>query len=265
MKHLPNSSNIIKHTSGEYPLILKQFLLLTVLFISSLLTSLKAESLNLVTVDFPPYSFSTRTEIKGIEVDIIKRAMEIAGISYTLELMPFPRALHAVETMKKDFIFNFYQTPERLKKFDYTTMIVENPLVLFVKKNSSITFTGNIEELGDYTIGVMIGYTYSPVFDKKRHFLRIEEASSHENNFQKLAAGRIDIYIAEKTVGKHVIQQLQLQNEIKNLSVPLIVQNGYMGISKNNPNRKLIGRINAAIQKMRASGEIAAIFAKYLQ
>lgn len=233
----------------------------------SVISARSQEIVKLSTVDFPPYSYSEGQVIKGIEVDIVKKIFDNQGIKYNIELVPFPRALNSVEAGERDFIFNFYKNPDRLKIFDYSDPILENPLVLFVKKDKNIVFTGKIDELKNYNIGTMLGYTYSPEFDKarKEKTLKTEEVSGHEPNFQKLAAGRIDIYIVERSVGLYIIKKLGLQKEFKYLNVPLKVQQGYMGISKKNPKKALLVKINAGLQALKASGEYQKIFDKYLK
>lgn len=225
------------------------------------------EIVKLSTVDFPPYSYSEGQIIKGIEVDIVKKIFDDQGIKYVIELVPFPRALKSVEDGERDFIFNFYKNPDRLTKFDYSDPILENPLVLFVKKDKNVAFTGRIEELKGYNIGTMLGYTYSPEFDKarKEKFIKTEEVSGHESNFQKLSAGRIDIYIVEKNVGLFIIKKLDLKGQFKYLNVPLKVQQGFMGISKKNHRKALLGKINAGLRALKASGEYQKIFDRYLK
>lgn len=225
------------------------------------------EIVKLATVDFPPYSYLEKDKIKGIEVEIIERIFEKQGIKYTIELLPFNRALISVEDGDRDFIFNIYKNPDRLKKFDYSDPILDNPLIIFIKKDSNIVFTGNINELRNYNIGTMLGYTYSPEFDKARNdkLIKTEEVCGHEQNFKKLVSGRIDIYIVERSVGLYFTKKLGIQQQVKYLNIPLKKQNGYIGISKKNSKKVLFSKINEGLKALKASGEYQKIFDKYLK
>ena len=245
---------------------MKAVFVIIILFFS-IIPGKSNEIVKLATVDFPPYSFLEKDEIKGIEVEIIERIFEKLGIKYTIELLPFARALKSVEDGDRDFIFNFYKNPDRLKKFDYSDPILDNPLIIFTKKDRDIVFTGKIDELRKYNIGTMIGYTYSPEFDKARNekLLKTEEVCGHEQNFKKLVSGRIDIYIVERSVGLYLTKKLGIQKQVKHLNIPLKKQNGYIGISKKNPKKVLLTKINESLKAMKASGEYQNIFDKYLK
>lgn len=242
--------------------------LIIAFFIANPFSGAANPTMSFATVDFAPYSFQNQNnEIKGIEVDIIKRMCEIAGISYTIVFYPFPRALASVQNSEIDALFNFYKNDERLKIFTYSDPILENPLVLFVKKGSSVKFTGKMDDLKGLLVGVMRGYTYSKEFDdaKASNVFRVEEADTHEQNFKKLVTGKIDVYPVEKNVGLWTAKGLGLTNEFTILEIPLKIQQGFFGMAKNNPKTNLITLLNGALAKIRSNGEYQQIFDNYLK
>ena len=240
-------------------------IILTGLILVMLSFSLFAVELKFATVEFPPYSFTEDGEVKGIQVDILKRILDDENIKYSFNVYPFPRALALVTSKDRDFIFNFYKNPDRLKIFDYSDAFVDNPLVIFSK--NEINFTGKIEDLAGLTIGTMRGYTYSPEFDKAvaERKITVDETESHETNFRKLAAGRIDIYIVERRVGEYILLKLGLRDNFVINRTPLITQTGFVGIEKTNPNKQYLEVINKGLKRLRDSGEINKIYDKYLK
>ncbi len=254
---------------------LSVFLLLASLFITghNAYSQNPDDVVKLVTVEFAPYEFEEQEndikKIKGIQVDMVKRMCELAGIQYSLELLPFKRAYEEVLTLKKDCIFNFYKNPERSALFDYTDPLLNNPLVIFVKKGeeTKIRFTGKIEELKGYQIGVMLGYTYSPEFDKaiKDNTITVDPVSSHDINFQKLSRERIDMYICEQNVGLYTAKKIGVADQVAFLETPFKIQQGYLGIAKNNPKKIIIEKLNAALKQIKDSGEYSSFFDKYLK
>ncbi|OGR13771.1 MAG: hypothetical protein A2277_06065 [Desulfobacterales bacterium RIFOXYA12_FULL_46_15] len=227
----------------------------------------------LVTVEFAPYEFEEQENgvkiIKGIQVDMVKRMCELAGLQYSLKLLPFKRAYEEALSLKQDCIFNFYKNPERLSLFDYTDPLLNNPLVIFVKKGeeTKIRFTGKVEELKGFQIGVMLGYTYSPDFDEaiKNNVITVDPVSSHVINFQKLSHKRIDMYICEQNVGLYTAKKIGVAEQIAFLETPFKIQQGYLGIAKNNPKKAIIGKLNAALKQIKDSGEYSSFFDKYLK
>ncbi len=240
--------------------------ILLIFFVFCFFDYIYCYSVKLVTVEFPPYSYQEQSKVSGVQVEIVKKAFEYAEINYSLELLPFARALFEAEKGEKDFIFNFYKNDDRLKRFEYTDAVIENPLVFFVKKDSNIKFNGDLTLLSDYKIGTIIGYSYADDFDYAiiHNLLKIDETSSHEANFRKLNTGRIDMYVCDKNVGIYTIKQLKLENNFKILDTPLNIQYGYLGISKDNPKKSIIPKINQALKEIKQNINIEDLIQKYI-
>ncbi len=144
------------------------------------------------------------------------------NIPLELKFLPFKRAYNHAKSGKINGIFNFYKTKERLNFFDYTETIIKNPLVLFVRKDSTLSFH-KLEDLKGREVGVMRGYTHGTDFDQSTLFNKIK-ADSHKSNFKKLVLGRITAYPCDRFVGIHVAMKNNLMSELKTLPEPLKVR-----------------------------------------
>lgn len=238
----------------------KKITLLFAAFVFFRISSAYAEPITLAYVDFPPYEFEANGQAEGILVEIVGKIFQRANISLELEFLPFKRAYAYTLRGEIDGLFNFYKTPKRLAGFDYSDVILKNPLVLFVKKGSKITFN-TLTDLKGLRIGVMRGYTYGPEFDESTAFIK-EIGDSHESNFKKLAVGRLDVYVCDNLVGMHVVRKLRLMSEFDILPVPLIIMDGHIGFTKNK-HQPTIRKINEIIKAMRQSGEIDQVISNY--
>jgi polar amino acid transport system substrate-binding protein len=257
---------------------------LVLLFIIIFIVKLKAfsidnNSLKFAAVPFPPYSYidEKTNEIKGIQVDIIKRMCVLSKINCSFSVIPFARAIKEIKRKDTndlfvfDGIFNFYKNPDRLKEFKYSDKILNNPLVIFVRNDSKIKYSGKLSDLKSVSIGVMIGYSYSKELDEARNdknnknvVYNIEESTSHELNFKKLEAKHIDIYIVEKNVGKYVTKKLGIGNKFKILPKVFKQQDGFIGMSKENPKIFLLNELNKSLKILIKNGELNEIYSKYL-
>jgi polar amino acid transport system substrate-binding protein len=221
-----------------------------------------ARNITLGYVDFPPYEFENNGKASGVLVEIIETLFKKANISVELKFLPFKRAYETTKKGGIDGLFNFYKTEERLNFFDYTEPIIKNPLVFFVRKDSKIRYN-KLEDLRGLKVGILRGYTYGTSFDKSRLFIQ-EATNSHESNFRKLMLGRINVYPCDKLVGIHVAMENKLMPELKILSTPLKVMDGYIGFTKGK-HKDIIPRINKLIIEMHQSGEIEAMINKYME
>jgi len=224
--------------------------------------SVNAKNITLSYVDFPPYEFIDNGKPGGVLVTIVEMIFKKANIPLKLRFLPFKRAYVTTKEGGIDGLFNFYKTKERLKFFDYTESVIKNPLVFFVRKDSLINFN-KLEDLKGLKVGVMLGYTYGTNFDKSTLFIK-EATNSHENNFKKLVAGRIDTYLCDKLVGIHTAMKNDFMSELKILPTPLKVMDGYIGFTKEK-HQSIINRINKVIIEMHQSGEIKKIINQYIE
>lgn len=208
-------------------------------------------------VDFPPYEYQENGQPKGILVEIVRTVFQRAGLPLELVHKPFNRAYEETKAGKIDGLFNFYKIPERLEHFDYSEPLVLNPLVLFVLRDSTLSFGGCLGELAGLNIGAMQGYTYGTEFDESALFT-IDRAGSHELNFQKLLLGRIDAYPCDKLVGRYVLRAEGLSSRITFLPKPVIVMEGHIGFAKGR-HQDVLRKINPVIREMRTSGELDRI------
>lgn len=218
------------------------------------------ETLTLAFVDFPPYEWQEDGEARGILVDVVKEACKKADVPVELRFLPFKRAFKEVREGRLSGLFNFYKTEQRLAHFDYSIPIIENRLVLFVRKDKEIDFK-TLDDLQGYKIGVMRGYSYGEAFDAAD--LIREEANDHESAFAKLLYGRIDAYACDMVVGVYTSRKLGIEGELKVLCTPIETMKGHIGFTKGKY-PEVIQKLNEQIEAMQQEGRIAEIVDGYL-
>lgn len=241
---------------------IKKTILLLIVFYLFCGSSVNAQNITLGYVNFPPYEYEDNGKASGVLVTIVESVFQRADIPLSLEYLPFKRAYESVINGEIDGLFNFYKIEERLNFFDYSEPIIENPLVFFVLKDSTIEFN-KLEDLSGLNIAVMRGYTYGVDFDENTSFSR-EVEESHISNFKKLKSGRVDAYPCDKLVGIHVAMVNNIMSDLKILPVTLKVMDGYIGFTKGK-HQETISIINNIITEMHQNGEIAEIIDQYLE
>ncbi len=212
--------------------------------------------------DFPPYEFRSEGGAKGVLVDMVKDIFNEAGIPLELQFIPFKRAFEDTKRGEIDGIFSFFKTPERLAYFDYSSPLIKNELVLFVRKDSKMQYTG-INSLKGKRIAVMLGFSYGPEFDAATGVLR-DISTSHQGSLQKVNRGRVDAYICDKVVGLYTAQKYNLLDELKYIQKPVATMNGHIGFTKEKL-ADVISRVNAVISRMRQAGEINKRINEYIE
>ncbi len=217
-------------------------------------------ALTIAYVDFPPYEWKGKDDrAHGIQVELVKIIFKRAGIPLKLVHRPFKRALESAKKGTIDGLFNFYKIPARLKIFDYSVPVIDNPLVLFVLKDSKLKYK-TLKDLKRTKVGVMRGYTYGAKFDSSKLFTR-QPANSHINNYEKLLRGRVGLYPCDRLVGMWTLKMMKAQDKVKVVGVPLKVMDGHIGFTKGK-HIATVKKINKVISKMKKSGELEKLITK---
>jgi polar amino acid transport system substrate-binding protein len=243
--------------------------LLTLLFLPCI-TQAESRPLKFVTLmDFKPFAWCEEGSPKGIDVEIVKNLLDRVEQRYTIECVPWKRALFSIETGKADGLFSAYKTTERSEFAIFlqhpTHMSVFN---VFVRKGETFDFN-NLEDLYDKKIGITAGYSINPEFDKARSSkqLDIHESNTTVSGIKMLLQGRIDAYINGKHVGLFTARNMGVIDMLEPLPQPLHrPRPAYLMLSKASDlanQASLIRQLNETLALMWTSGEIDTIINRF--
>jgi polar amino acid transport system substrate-binding protein len=156
--------------------------------------------------EWNPY---TGTALPGYGCDskVVSEVFTKVGYSVEYGFFPWARAYSLAETGEWDGTVEWDDTPNHQKDF----YISSEPLsaqqwVFYYRKDRSFTWN-SLDDLIGKIVGITSGYAYSNAFNDliKSGKVTFEEASSDEANFNKLLAGRIDVFPIEKNVGHSIL------------------------------------------------------------
>ncbi|MBI9090531.1 MAG: transporter substrate-binding domain-containing protein [Desulfobacterium sp.] len=228
----------------------------------------RAEPLSLIAMEYPPYSFQENGKPKGIWVDIALEAFTRMDQPVTIKTYPWARVIHMMKKGTADGVIGAYKTPEREQFMDYT----QHPnthgiLSLFVRKDASITFNGDLKALSDYRFCVVRGFSYGKTFDdavKNGTIVYIREAPTMEENIKAfLALGLKSILVAEKYACSHLLSRMDKVNAVRELPVKLDKIPIYIAFSKKRNRLALVKKLDRVLSRMHADGTITAMIRRH--
>jgi polar amino acid transport system substrate-binding protein len=207
----------------------------------------------IATLEYPPFVYSENNGVKGPLADKIRAVFSQLGITVVIRIYPISRGLLMVQTGEVDAFFSLKKTPEREKKLLFTNEpLIKQPFVFFARKDSDIKWNGNIQDIKDYTIGIVSNTSYGSVFDgyvKQRALRNLEEAQSFEKNVSKLIAGRVDLIINSYDVGLELIKKLHAEDNIIALLPPVEIVHSYLAFTRAKDYSKLVGEYDAVLSR----------------
>lgn len=226
--------------------------------------------------NYPPYSYIENRQFTGIDVDILRMAAAKLGPSYELKLIPTPwkRGLAMLETGSAFGLFPPGLKRDRRYIDRYSTVILRESVVVFcnrmVMQRPRVHFP---DDFAGLTIGINAGFLLSDrlVQAANRGIVKLEPAKDNNSNLRKMAMHRIDCYASDRFAALYSARQLgdvlSIDERVPLVAAELSDENTYIGYSaKSAPAFKsdFIEKMDAALNAMKANGDIDRIIERYL-
>lgn len=143
---------------------------------------------------YPPVSWHSQGELVGLAPQVVRQLFAELGYEVRmLALGNWKRCLLEAQQGRVDIVVAAYRTRMREAWMGFTEeALVADPIVLFTRRDKPVRFD-RWEDLQGRTVGLLLGDSFGDRFDSfAEQHLNIEWVSSGEQNFIKLAQGRID-------------------------------------------------------------------------
>lgn len=216
----------------------------------------QAETLRLLTEEYPPYNFSENGAVKGASVEQAERVMKALDAAYSLQILPWARALSQTENQPWTCLFTTGHDDERDKRFKWVEPLLVDRMVMVRKAGSGVN-PANVEEAKRFTVGTQ-REDFSANYLKKHNFPKIDLAADMEATGKKLVSGRIDLMMtSEKTFET-------MRDQGQPLESALVLEGKLYGLACNlGLPDELIAKMQAELDALIADGTQDRIYAKY--
>jgi polar amino acid transport system substrate-binding protein len=207
--------------------------------------------------DYPPLHWYDGSTLHGASLALATRIFADMGVPYEVRYVgPFPRLMANVQAGHIDVVTTLKQTPERSAYMTFTTVpAFANPVSVFVQRRRAFAYSG-WQDLQGRTGGIAIGTRFGEPFDSYlRDHLRVENSSSLESNFKKLAIGRIDYLITGYYNGIAYLEGRQLQQQFVALTPPVNESQNYIGFYRNSACMRYFKEFDRRLAVLAKAGE----------
>lgn len=193
------------------------------LFLPWLLLSMpaQADSVRILSEEWPPFIYAEDDQIKGADKDITEYLLNQMGYQVSWELVPWRRVLHDVANGHADAILDIAPHATYLDTYLFSPEpLSSHETVLFYDRRRPFAFQ-HLDDLQNLVIGVSPGYLYNnDDFIHADTFTR-EPAPSFEANLQKLLRGRVDLVALSRPVGLYTARAIGIAPRVGYHPVPL--------------------------------------------
>ncbi|MBK6591735.1 MAG: amino acid ABC transporter substrate-binding protein [Burkholderiales bacterium] len=229
-----------------------------VLWIASCFSSqLQAQTLEFAVSEWPPAEYSVNGQAHGYHPDIVRAVLKSLDMDAKFTFYPWKRSEMLVERKKVAAILSLHPTKER-QRFLYFPKehLSTSENVLFVVNGREFN-TPHIDALAGKTVGTTSGYDYGTEFKRvvAAGLVRTDVGNTDEQGFLKLLAGRFDAFVCDRAVGSRLLKSLGLSATVHALPLVISSVRMYAGFAKTPENAVLVDKFDAALRKLKASGE----------
>lgn len=215
-----------------------------------------ADKISFTTEDYPPYNFRAGSEIKGAGYDQLIELMKEVDATYTIEMMPWARAISLAQTEPMHCVFTAAHIPERDKLFKWLEPIAVGRNFMISRKGSGIDVKNN-DDAKSYIVGTQRN-DYTQTLLENSGFRSIDLATDLNLTLKKLVSGRIDLMPIDE---QHYIE---LAKSGEPIEVKFIFTQQKFSVACNPgfPDA-LLQQMQAALDKLIENGTQAMILEKY--
>jgi len=218
-----------------------------------------------------PYQYLTpEDEVRGLEVDLIGALANEAGCEVTFVQDNWMNLLTGIRNGNIDMLGGATKTASRDVFALFSDSYRHESFLLYVRAGESDQFSDkSLRELleGGFRLGVTQDYLYGDEVDA---FQDDEKFSSGfvsvpitEVNYYNLTQGNIDGFLEDPFVAEFTVRRKGLQGQIE--ALPLEIHSTGVSIifSRESVAEETVQAFNAALEKLKKTGQYEEILAKY--
>ena len=206
--------------------------------------------------EFPPYEFHEGDDVVGIDADIARAIGEEMGMEVKIEDMAFDSIIPAVTSGKADFgAAGMTVTEDRKKNVDFTDTYATATQVIIVKEGSDIA---GPDDLTGKKIGVQLGTT-GDIYADDIEDAEVERYNKGFEAVQALTQDKIDAVVIDGEPAKEFVAEA---DGLKILDEAFTEEEYAIAVAKDNDD--LLKKMNEALARLKESGKIDEIVAKYI-
>lgn len=211
--------------------------------------------------DYPPFQFYQDGNITGFEIELIKMVATELLKKSTIKDLPFESLIGALETKRVDVVASsLSETPERLKKVDFSIPFHESSTMLIVSKHSSIQ---TMKDLEGKEIGAQLGSIYEAEVKNnwlaKIPGLQVRSLSKIPDLLQDFKAGRLAAIVMGKSEAEGVLQS---SPDLKMILLSEAKSGYAFAFPKGSP---LVKPINKLLEQWKEDGTLKKLEEKWLK
>ncbi|QLI81264.1 transporter substrate-binding domain-containing protein [Chitinibacter fontanus] len=235
------------------------------LLLLALSSPLLAADFHAYTEELPPLNYLAEQQPQGFSVELLQLLAKQAGVSISIEVLPWARAVEYADKDPHGILFTITRTPERENRYLWLGPISDRKIILLRLANRGDIKLSNLDDARQYVIGATRESASAKKLQQSGFVIEksLDLAPNDQINLRKLMAGRNDMIAIldwaaawqAKSIGANLNQFTQA----------LILDNSldyYFALNRN-ADPELVRRLNQAFSTLQKSGQLDKLRQRY--
>lgn len=209
--------------------------------------------------EFEPFEYKDADQIKGIDIDIVKKVAEYLGVDVQINDVSFDAVTLEIKNKKCDLAISAMSySEERAQNVSFSDSYYLSKQVIIVPNESEIK---SEKDLHGKNLGVAMGFTGDIYCTEHYADSHIERYNKSSDAVFDLLNGRLDAVVVDEVPARSLINLSN--NRCKILIGNLFEEDYRIAVSKGD--EELLSKINETLYKMKQTGEIDKIINSYVE
>ncbi len=242
---------------------MKRYLALALLFVfMTVATGVRADSLTVITEEYPPFNFSSNGKATGAATEVVQEMMRRMGRQWPIKLMPWARGYQLLQTRPGVVLFSTTRTAERENRFHWVGPLYKLTNAFFAKKESDIALA-TLEDAK--RVGAIATYHEDAREQRLEElgFTNLDSANSQLNNLKKLLNGRVDLWLTDLIGADEAAKKLGVPSDALKMVYPFEDFTLYIAISRETP-AEVVSMWQQTLDGMKQDGSFFRISRRWL-
>lgn len=232
--------------------------------------ALVAKPIELVTLDYPPYVIEQDGQLSGVAIELVESVFSELGVSISIEVLPWARALSNVQFGRSDAVFTAFKNPTREAFADYSQQVLfTQNISLVVKSGSPLNSARFVQsDVSDIAICAVNRVSYGPEMDTllaERRFRTIFWRNKTTDCARLILAERADVWVNNDFGARSILASEQMETQLEILSPPIEATPSYIAFSKLRNQQALRDRFDQVLREMKQDGRYEALIDAYFE
>lgn len=228
----------------------------------------RAETLKVLTEEFPPYNYTENGRITGFSTAVVQAVLKEVQLQGDFQSLPWARAYDMAQANGSVLIYSIARNPQREKLFKWVGVIAPTQYYLFSLPERKLRFE-RLEQAKAYQTAT-VNEDAGEQFLITKGFVKgqnLQSSVKYELNYEKLKRGRVDLWIMPELVAVHLARQAgdaPAQTLARSYAVTELSNDGYyMAFGAGTPDT-LVERLAKGLATIKGNGTYEALKKKWL-